>query len=53
LVFDAAGKLVKTFIAPANGQMQMNASDLKPGVYVYSLVVDGKLAASKQMILSK
>jgi hypothetical protein len=53
LVYDAAGKLVKALIAPTKGQVQMDTSDLKSGIYVYSLLVDGKLAVSKQMILSK
>jgi hypothetical protein len=53
LVYDAAGKLVKTLVAPANGQVQMNAYGLKSGTYVYSLMVNGKLAASKQMVVSK
>ncbi|QMU28638.1 tail fiber domain-containing protein [Adhaeribacter radiodurans] len=46
-----SGKLVKTLPAPASGQVQVNAQDLKAGTYVYTLVVNGKVAASKQMLI--
>jgi hypothetical protein len=49
----ASGKLVKTLQAPANGQVDMNASDLEAGTYIYTLVVNGKQTAAKQMVLSK
>ncbi|RDC65860.1 tail fiber domain-containing protein [Adhaeribacter pallidiroseus] len=53
-IYDAAtGMLVKSLIAPTNGQAQMNSSDLKTGNYIYTLIVNGKAAASKQMIISK
>ncbi|MDQ3289981.1 MAG: tail fiber domain-containing protein [Bacteroidota bacterium] len=51
-IYDATtGALVKTLPAPANGQAQVNANDLKSGTYVYTLVVNGKVAASKQMLI--
>ncbi|MDQ4139580.1 MAG: tail fiber domain-containing protein [Bacteroidota bacterium] len=49
----SSGTLVKTLPAPANGQVQVNANELKAGTYVYSLVVNGKVAASKQMLIVK
>ncbi|WP_210465150.1 tail fiber domain-containing protein [Rufibacter roseolus] len=51
-VYEAnSGKLLKTIPAPANGKVQMNASDLPSGNYVYTLTVNGKLAASKHMMV--
>ena len=49
----SSGNLVKTMPAPANGQVQLNGNDLKAGTYVYTLMVNGRLAASKVMALSK
>jgi hypothetical protein len=39
--------------APENGQAQINAGDLKAGIYTYALLVDGKPLASKKMIMLK
>ncbi|PSR52765.1 hypothetical protein AHMF7605_04125 [Adhaeribacter arboris] len=47
----SSGTLVKTLPAPAIGQVQVNANDFKAGTYVYTLVVNGKVAASKQMLI--
>jgi hypothetical protein len=53
-VYDtSSGKLVKTLVAPAEGKVQMNTTGLQPGNYIYTLMVNGKLTFSKQMILSK
>jgi hypothetical protein len=49
----ASGKLVKTLQAPATRQVEMNASDLEAGTYIYTLVVNGKQTAAKQLVLSK
>ncbi|PSR55947.1 hypothetical protein AHMF7605_21805 [Adhaeribacter arboris] len=54
LVYNSAtGKLVKTLQAPASGEIQMNGNDLPAGNYIYTLVVNGKQVASKQLILSR
>jgi hypothetical protein len=54
LIRDAAtGALVKQMPAPAGGQVQLNASELRAGTYVYSLSVDGRVVASETMILLK
>ena len=43
IVFDAiTGQRLKTFMAPATGQVEMNGSDLKAGTYIYSLLVGRK-----------
>ncbi|WP_347159459.1 tail fiber domain-containing protein [Pontibacter chitinilyticus] len=49
----ATGKLIRSIQAPAGGQAQLNAGDLKPGVYTYTLTVNGQVAASKTMMLHK
>ncbi|PSR51945.1 hypothetical protein AHMF7605_28975 [Adhaeribacter arboris] len=49
----ATGKLVKTLQAPASGQVQMDGVGLEAGTYIYTLVVNGKKVAVKQLILSK
>jgi hypothetical protein len=48
-----SGSLVKSIPAPASGQAQINANELKPGIYSYTLVVNGQAAASKTMMLNK
>lgn len=53
LIYEAmSGKLVKTLAAPGTGQLEMNGSDLKPGNYIYTLLVNGKAVGSRQMVLS-
>jgi Secretion system C-terminal sorting domain len=47
-VYDAAGRLVKNMKATESGQAQINAYDLSAGTYTYTLIVDGKVAASKK-----
>jgi hypothetical protein len=37
----------------ANGTVQIDASTLSSGTYNYSLVVDGRIITSKQMIVGK
>ncbi|PSR52350.1 hypothetical protein AHMF7605_01835 [Adhaeribacter arboris] len=54
LVYNAtSGKLVKTLAAPGTGQVQMSSNNLPAGIYIYNLVVEGKLMASKQMVISE
>jgi len=53
IICDASGKVSKTLQATQSGQAQINSYDLKPGVYTYTLVVNGKVATSKKMILMK
>ncbi|WP_210465151.1 tail fiber domain-containing protein [Rufibacter roseolus] len=48
-----SGKLVKTIQAPTTGTAQMNARDLPAGNYVYTLTVNGKIAASKHMMVTR
>jgi len=52
-LYDANGTLAKTLKANESGQAVMNGNDLKAGTYSYTLIVNGKIAASKKMIIAK
>lgn len=52
--YDVSGKKIKSVkIELGIGQIVVNPEFLGSGMYTYSLVVDGKLFETKQMILSK
>lgn len=55
LIFDMQGTLKKQLqiTAKGNGFVTINASELPAGMYIYSLIVDGKEIDSKRMILTK
>lgn len=52
-VYDVSGKLVKQMNAPASGRVQLSGNQLAAGTYVYTLLVNGKVATSKKMVLLK
>jgi len=52
-IYDQAGKLVKILNANAGGQSQVTGHELAAGAYTYTLMVDGKVALSKQMLIIK
>jgi len=52
-IFDLSGKLLKTLTATSAGSVTLKGSELKAGLYFYSLVVDGQKIDTKQMILTK
>ncbi|WP_207429878.1 tail fiber domain-containing protein [Sabulibacter ruber] len=53
-VYDSvSGRLLKTISAPASGKAEMNANDLPAGNYIYTLTVNGKVAASKHMVVAR
>jgi len=52
-IYDAGGVLAKSIAANESGQVQITASDLKSGTYTYTLMVNGQLAASKKLVLTK
>jgi len=54
MVFDMQGKLVKTYpvSAKGDGNIEINANELQPGMYMYSLITDGKEIDTKRMILT-
>src|SRR5690606_36055631 len=53
MIFDASGKLVKTMQVTQSGQAQIDAFNLEAGTYIYSLMFNGKVAASKKMVVAK
>ena len=53
-IFDMSGKLVmKLPISPSMENVTIDANDLSEGIYLYSLVVNGKEVNSKRMIVIK
>jgi len=55
VITDKSGRVLKQIRAEGAGKgtVQVDASTLASGAYNYSLYVDGKLIASKQMVLTK
>jgi len=54
-IYDLQGKQVKSIIVTGRGATfeTIHASELQAGLYIYSLVTDGKLVGSKQMVLTE
>ncbi|MDY6293474.1 MAG: tail fiber domain-containing protein [Bacteroidales bacterium] len=54
-VFDMQGSLIKTIPVSDRGNVAVTieGSELNAGMYIYSLIADGKEIASKRMILTK
>ena len=52
-IYDVGGSLVKSFKTNTSGQATVNADELKAGTYTYTLSVNGKLAATKKLVLLK
>lgn len=54
-VYDLQGKQVKSIAVTGRGATfeTIHASELQAGLYIYSLVTDGKLVGSKQMVLTE
>jgi hypothetical protein len=55
LITDNSGKTLKqvNISGAGKGSVNVDASTLSPGAYHYSLVVDGKVITTKQMVLAK
>lgn len=51
-IFSMQGTLIKKYIADSSGVLTIEASELTPGMYIYTLVADGKEVGSKRMILT-
>ncbi|MBN2164912.1 MAG: tail fiber domain-containing protein [Marinilabiliaceae bacterium] len=53
-VFNLQGNLLMTekISGTGNGSITINGSELNPGMYVYSLLIDGQEVATKRMILT-
>ena len=52
-IYDPTGKLVKAFNANESDQLEISGHDLTSGTYTYTLMIDGKVALSKQMVIMK
>ena len=54
-VYDLQGKQVKSITVTGRGATfeTIHGSELQAGMYIYSLVTDGKLVGSKQMVLTE
>jgi hypothetical protein len=50
-LFDQGGNLVKNAVATNSGKYVLDGHDLQSGTYTYSLVVDGKVEASRKLIV--
>ncbi len=55
MIFDLQGKPVKTVAITKFGSnaIIINGNELSPGMFIYSLVVDGKIIDTKRMILTQ
>lgn len=55
LVFDMAGTLLETYplSVTSNGELTIEGRQFKPGMYLYSLIIDGEEVDTKKMILNK
>jgi len=55
LIFDMQGKLIKTYLVNSRkeGYTEINGGEMQPGMYMYSLIIDGKELDTKRMILTE
>jgi prefoldin subunit 5 len=55
LIFDMQGKLIKTYLInnKKDGSTEINGGEMQPGMYMYSLIIDGKEIDTKRMILTE
>jgi hypothetical protein len=54
-IYDLNGRQIRSeqLNQRGNGQLVINANELSPGMYIYALIVDGKAADSKRMIVTE
>ena len=52
-IYDQTGKLVKAFNANESGKSELSGHDLTAGTYTYTLMINEKVALSKQMLIIK
>ena len=55
IIYDMSGKQVQNIAVSERGETNITvyASDLTAGMYIYTLVVDGKVSVTRRMIVSK
>jgi hypothetical protein len=52
-VFDLSGKRLKRYAANQSGTLVMKNPELEAGIYLYSLIINGKTVYTKRMIIIK
>ncbi|MBD5397115.1 T9SS type A sorting domain-containing protein [bacterium] len=54
-VFDMGGRMLQNIQLPHQevGQVEISAGELTPGTYTYSLIVSGKVADTKRMVVTQ
>ena len=52
-IFNMQGGIVKKIVADRSGRMEIQGSELQAGMYLYSLIADGKEVDTKRMILTR
>lgn len=52
-IYDQTGKIVKALNANESGQSELNGNNLAAGTYIYTLIINGKAALSRQMLITK
>lgn len=55
IIFNMEGSLIKTYggLDRVKGELTISSYELKPGMYIYSLIIDGKEIDTKRMILTQ
>lgn len=55
VVYNMNGKQIKQIELSSNGaeNITINSSELEAGMYIYTLIADGKIIAAKRMVLTK
>ena len=51
-LYDMTGKQLKSFKLHHSGEIDISGGELNPGMYMYTLIADGQVISSKQMILT-
>ncbi|MCW3467123.1 T9SS type A sorting domain-containing protein [Chitinophaga nivalis] len=54
MIYDNTGKIISTAVLTGRGQQQLTVQNsFTPGIYYYSLIVDGNKVDTKKMVLTK
>jgi hypothetical protein len=54
-VYDLQGSQIRSYqiYQSGEGEITIPASELKPGIFIYNLIVDGAEVSSKRMIITE
>ena len=54
-IYDLEGKQLKSILVTErhNRQLVIHGSELQPGMYYYSIIVDGQIVGTEKMILTE